>query len=202
VRVVLAEDSLTLREELVRLLEEAGAQVVAAVGDAEELLAAAIVHRPGLVVVDVELPPSFTDEGLRAVREVRAAVPAGVLLLARRASPAHAADLLAGGGGAGYLLIRGLAGLTAALERIVAGGVAIDPRVVETVLTHRRARERVAALPASGREVLALVAAGHSDAEIARRTSAGVGQVLARLGIAASEAPHRRVGGVLTWSGW
>ncbi len=132
-RVVLAEDSLLLREGLVRLFDEAGAQVVAAVGDGDALVSAVLAERPDVAVVDVRMPPTFTDEGLRAALEVRRQVPStGILVLSQYVEQTYASELLAGGeGGVGYLLkdrVSRLADLADALSRVAAGGTVLDPR--------------------------------------------------------------------------
>lgn len=207
-RVVLAEDSVLLREGLIRLLAEAGHDVVGAVGTGGELVAAADQLRPDVVVVDVRMPPTFTDEGLRAVGTVRRVAPGtAALVLSQYVEAAYAADLLADGrGGIGYLLkdrIADLDALVDALDRVVAGGTVLDPEVVAALVTHRRAGPTAALTPRE-REVLGLMAEGRSNAAIARTlvVSDGavekhVSSVFAKLGLAPSGDDHRRVLAVL-----
>src|SRR5690606_25313480 len=130
-RAVLAEDSLLLREGLVRLLDEAGCEVVAAVDDGDAAVAAVVEHRPDVAVLDVRMPPSFTDEGLRAAVRIRSEVPGtAVLVLSQYVEQSYAADLLATGAGVGYLLkdrVAALEELTDALRRLVEGGTVLDP---------------------------------------------------------------------------
>ncbi|MGH3764719.1 MAG: response regulator transcription factor [Pseudonocardiaceae bacterium] len=211
-RVVLAEDSLLLREGLVRLLDEAGAEVVAAVGDGDALIDAVQVLRPDVAVVDVRMPPSFTDEGLRAALEIRRRVPAtGILVLSQYVEESYAADLLAAGGGVGYLLkdrVSKLAELSDALARVAGGGTVLDPEVVSALLTHRRRRDPLGALSPREREVLALMAEGRTNTAIGRTlviTSGAVekhiSSIFGKLGLSPSGDDHRRVMAVLTWLG-
>lgn len=143
-RVVLAEDSVLLREGLVRLLEEAGATVLAAVGDGEALVRAVVEHRPDIAVTDVRMPPSFGTEGLRAALEARRLVPGtAVLVLSQYVEQSYASDLLAeaGLGGVGYLLkdrISKLEELSDALRRVTDGGTVLDPEVVAGLFARRR----------------------------------------------------------------
>jgi DNA-binding NarL/FixJ family response regulator len=144
-RVVLAEDSVLLREGLVRLLEEAGCTIVAAVGDGDALVDAVAEHRPDVAVVDVRMPPSFADEGLRAAIEARRRVPGtGVLVLSQYVEESYASDLLADGtGGVGYLLkdrVSALGELADALNRVAGGGTALDPEVVAQLFARHRRR--------------------------------------------------------------
>ncbi|WP_413450482.1 response regulator transcription factor [Georgenia phoenicis] len=208
-RVVLAEDSVLLREGLVRLLEEAGCEVVAAVGDGEELVRAAREHRPDVAVVDVRMPPSFTDEGLRAALAVREELPAtAVLVLSQYVEESYAGDLLATGGGVGYLLkdrVSALAELSAALERLVAGGTVLDPTVVSQLFAARRARPLDRLTPRE-REVLALMAEGRTNPAIARElvvtpkaVEKHVSAIFDKLDLPPSTDDHRRVLAVLQW---
>ena len=204
-RVVLAEDSLLLREGLVRLLAEAGAEVVAAVGDGPSLVRAVAEHRPDVAVVDVRMPPTHTDEGLRAAVEVRRAVPGtAVLVLSQYVEVAYADELLADGrGGAGYLLkdrVTDLDQLLAALADVVAGGTVLDPQVVAQLFARRRADDPVRRLTPREREVLGLIAEGHSNTAIARVLVVTPGAVekhtqhiFAKLDLAPDEDQHRRV---------
>jgi DNA-binding NarL/FixJ family response regulator len=209
-RVVLAEDSLLLREGLVRLLVEAGHEVVAAVGDAPGLLEAVRVHRPDVAVVDVRMPPTFTDDGLRAAVAARAGQPGlAVLVLSQYVEDSYAADLLADGrGGVGYLLKDRVADLSAfagALDTLAAGGTVLDPDVVAQLLTRRR-QGGVAGLSPREREVLSLVAQGRSNAAISTAlvitegaVEKHVASIFAKLDLAPSAADHRRVLAALTY---
>ncbi len=207
-RVVLAEDSVLLREGLVRLLDEAGAEVVAAVGDGPSLVAVAATERPDIAVVDVRMPPTFTDEGLRAALEVRAGgVP--VLVLSQYVELSYAGDLLACGGGVGYLLkdrVAKLVDLSDALERVAAGGTALDPEVVAALFAHRRGRDPIAALTPRERAVLALMAQGRTNLAIGRELVLSQGgvekhisSIFTKLGLPPAADDHRRVLAVLAW---
>ncbi|WP_344427968.1 response regulator transcription factor [Pseudonocardia ailaonensis] len=209
-RVVLAEDSLLLREGLIRLLDEAGAEVVAAVGDGEALVEAVSAHRPEVAVVDVRMPPSFTDEGLRAALAIRASWPdTAILVLSQYVEESYAADLLAAGGGVGYLLkdrVSRLDELSDALSRVVAGGTVLDPEVVSALLTHRRRRDPVEALTPREREVLGLMAEGRTNTAIGRElvitqgaVEKHISSIFTKLGLAPSGDDHRRVMAVLAW---
>jgi DNA-binding NarL/FixJ family response regulator len=211
-RVVLAEDSLLLREGLVRLLDEAGAEVVAAVGDGETLVAAVAEHRPDVAVVDVRMPPTFTDEGLRAALTVRRETPGtAILVLSQYVEESYAADLLGAGGGVGYLLkdrIAKLADLSDALERVVGGGTVLDPEVVTALFAHRRRRDPLATLSPREREVMELMAQGRTNTAIGRALVVGQGAVekhissiFGKLGLPPSGDDHRRVMAVLAWLG-
>ncbi|MCE3555362.1 response regulator transcription factor [Pseudonocardia sp. RS11V-5] len=209
-RVVLAEDSLLLREGLVRLLDEAGAEVVAAVGDGDALVTAVMEHRPAVAVVDVRMPPTFTDEGLRAALEIRREWPdTAILVLSQYVEESYAADLLAAGGGVGYLLkdrVSRLAELSDALERVVARGTVLDPEVVSALLTHRRRRDPVESLTPREREVLGLMAEGRTNTAIGRdlvitqgAVEKHISSIFTKLGLAPSGDDHRRVMAVLAW---
>ena len=170
-RIVIADDSVLLREGLQLLLTEAGHEVVAAVGDGPALVEAALSHRPDLCVVDVRMPPSHTDEGLRAVVEMRREWPeARVMVLSQYVELSYAEDLLADGrGGIGYLLkdrVSDIEDFVGVVERVAAGGTVIDPIVVSQLIGRRR--DPLAALTPRETEVLALMAEGHSNAGIAR----------------------------------
>jgi DNA-binding NarL/FixJ family response regulator len=209
--VVLAEDSLLLREGLVRLFDEAGAQVVAAVGDGDALVSAVLAERPDVAVVDVRMPPTFTDEGLRAALEVRRQVPStGILVLSQYVEQTYASELLAGGeGGVGYLLkdrVSRLADLADALSRVAAGGTVLDPEVVSALLAHRRARDPLSALSPRERDVLALMAEGRTISAIGRAlvvtggaVEKHISSIFAKLGLPPSDNEHRRVKAVLAW---
>jgi DNA-binding NarL/FixJ family response regulator len=210
-KVVLAEDSVLLREGLVRLLAELGAEVAAAVGDGEALVAAVGEHRPDAALVDVRMPPDFTDEGLRAALRVRAETPGtAVLVLSQYVEVSYAADLLAAGGGVGYLLkdrVTRLDELSDALARVVAGGTVLDPEVVSALLARRR--DPIASLTPRERDVLALVAEGRSNTAIARALTLSQGAVekhiasiFDKLDLARDRTDdHRRVLAVLAWLG-
>lgn len=204
-RVVLAEDSVLLREGLVRLLADVGAEVVGAVGDGPSLVAAVAAARPDVAVVDVRMPPTHTDEGLRAAVEVRRAVPGtAVLVLSQYVEVAYADELLADGtGGVGYLLKDRVADVDtflAALEDVVGGGTVLDPQVVAQLFARRRADDPVRRLTPREREVLGLMAEGHSNTAIARLLVVTPGAVekhtqhiFAKLGLAPDGDQHRRV---------
>ncbi len=211
-RVVLAEDSVLLREGLARLLQEAGHAVVAAVGDAPSLLTAVEQTSPDVAVVDVRMPPTFTDDGLRAAVEARRRHPGlGVLVLSQYVEEVYAQELLVseGGRGVGYLLkdrVQDLDALSDALERVAAGGSVLDPEVVAQLLVRRRAAEVLASLTPREREVLALMAEGRSNTAIAAKlvVSEGavekhVSSIFGKLALAPSDSDHRRVLAVLTW---
>lgn len=211
-RVVLAEDSLLLREGLVRLFEEAGSDVVAAVGDGDALIRAVLDERPEVAVVDVRMPPSFTDEGLRAALEVRRQVPGtGILVLSQYVEQTYASELLAAGGGVGYLLkdrVSRLADLSDALTRVAGGGTVLDPEVVSALLAHGRRRDPLAELSRRERDVLVLIAQGRTNGAISRALVVSEGAVekhissiFAKLGLPPSDDDHRRVKAVLAWLG-
>jgi DNA-binding NarL/FixJ family response regulator len=211
-RVVIAEDSVLLREGLSRLLAEAGVDVVAAEGDAEAFLRAVAAHVPDAVVVDVRMPPTFSDEGLRAALVVRKRWPAlGVLVLSQYVEERYAAELLAvrASGGVGYLLkdrVAEVAEFVDALGRVAQGGSAIDPEVVAQLLT--RKADPLSPLTARERDVLALMAEGRSNAAVAAALVIGPGAVekhvnsiFMKLGLAPTDSDHRRVLAVLTYLG-
>ena len=209
VRVAVADDSVLLREGLVRLLGEAGHEVVGAYPDAEQLLAAVDAVAPQLVVLDVRMPPSFRDEGVRAALQLRASHPGiGILLLSQYVEAVYAQELLGTGAGrVGYLLkdrVASLAELDDAVTRIAAGGTVLDPEVVAQLLGRRR--DPIAALTPREREVLHLMAEGRSNPAIAGALTIGLGAVekhitsiFAKLGLEETGSAHRRVLAVLTW---
>jgi DNA-binding NarL/FixJ family response regulator len=204
VRIVLGEDSVLLREGLVRLLEEAGHEVVGTAGDAPTLLAEIDRHEPDLAVVDVRMPPTFSDDGLRAAVTARAAHPnLAVLVLSQYVEAAYARELLADGrGGAGYLLkdrVQDLDALIHALNTVASGGTVLDPEIVSQLLARRR-RGPLDTLTPRERDVLALVAQGRSNHAIGAQLVIGDGAVekhisniFSKLGLAPSDEDHRRV---------
>ncbi|MDI1463007.1 response regulator transcription factor [Catellatospora sp. KI3] len=214
-RVVLAEDAVLLREGLIRLLEENGCTVAAAVGDGPALVAAVARLRPDISVVDVRMPPSHTDEGLRAAVSIRRTHPeAPILVLSQYVEASYADDLLAlmGGprpGGVGYLLkdrVADVADFIDAVRRVAAGGTVLDPQVVAQLLVRRRQADPLAVLSPREREVLALMAEGRSNTSVARRLVVTEGAVekhvtsiFTKLGLAPDDNDHRRVLAVLTF---
>jgi DNA-binding NarL/FixJ family response regulator len=210
-RLVLAEDSVLLREGLTRLLAEAGHEVAAACGDGESFLRAVSEHRPDVVVVDVRMPPTFTDEGLRAALAVRRSWPdTGVLVLSQYVEERYATELLSDRPqGVGYLLkdrVAELAEFLGALDRVAANGSVLDPEVVAQLLA--RSRHPLASLTPRELDVLALMAEGRSNAAIAAALVVGDGAVekhissiFAKLGLPPAEHDHRRVRAVLRYLG-
>ncbi|MFJ1543748.1 response regulator [Streptomyces sp. NPDC088246] len=209
-RVVLAEDSVLLREGLIGLLTRFGHEVVAAVGDAEALTAAVAEHGPDIVVTDVRMPPGFQDKGLYAAVRLREKQPAlPVLVLSQYVQRTYAADLLdsGDGSGVGYLLkdrVGQIEEFTDALQEVADGGTVVDPEVVRQLL--RRRRDPLERLTAREREVLALVAQGRSNGAIARdlvvsEAAVGkhIGNILAKLDLPPADETHRRVLAVLTF---
>ena len=209
-RVVIAEDNALLREGLVLLLTSSGHEVVAVVGTGPEILTALLEHRPDVAVLDVRMPPGFRDEGLRAALEARERIPGlPVLVLSQYVEESYAAELLAGGtSGVGYLLkdrVGRVDEFLDALERVVAGGTALDPEVVTELLTRRRDTPLDSLTPRE-REVLKLMAEGHDNTTIAktlvvteRAVSKHIGNVFLKLGLPPSDSGHRRVLAVLAY---
>ncbi len=212
-RVVIAEDSVLLREGITRLLAEHGAEVVAALGDAGRLLAAVREGKPDLVIVDVRMPPTFTDEGLRAAVELRSVLPGTpVLVLSQYVEERFATELLGGSTvGVGYLLKERVADVSdfiSACRRVAIGGTALDPEVVAQLLVRSRRREPLASLTPRERDVLGLMAEGLSNAGIAQRLVISDGAVekhitsiMSKLELPAGATDHRRVLAVLTYLG-
>lgn len=210
-RIVIAEDAVLLRAGLQRLLVDAGHEVVSVVGEGLALVAAVDRHRPDLCMVDVRMPPTFTDEGLRAAMEVRERHPdIRMLVLSQYVEEEYAADLLASNAeGVGYLLkdrVADVGEFLDTVERVGAGGVAIDPEVVSQLLGRRRRTDPLSRLTDREREVLALMAEGHNNMAIANElvVSAGavekhIGNVFAKLGLVDGDNHNRRVLAVLTY---
>ena len=212
-RVVIAEDLALLRDGIAALLTDEGHTVLAAVSDAGALLAAAAEHRPDLAIIDVRMPPTQTDEGVRAAVELRRRQPEiGILILSQYVEERYATDLLSGGGrGVGYLLkdrVADVAEFLAAARRVAAGGTAIDAEVVAQLLSRRRRADVLDDLTPREREVLALMAEGHSNSSIAERLVVSNGavekhvrNVFLKLGLPQADEHHRRVLAVLTYLG-
>jgi DNA-binding NarL/FixJ family response regulator len=203
VRVVVADDSVLLREGLQLLLAEAGHEVVASVADGPSYARAVLEHRPDASIVDVRMPPSHTDEGLRAAVEVRRTWPdARILVLSQYVEVSYADELLASGeGGTGYLLkdrVSDLDDFLTALDTVATGGTVLDPLVVRQLMSRRR--DPLAELTPREREVLALMAEGRSNAAIADALVVSLGavekhtqRIFAKLGLLPDDAAHRRV---------
>ena len=212
-RIVIAEDDALLREGLTLLLRAEGLDVTAAVDNPVDLLAAIDADPPDVAVVDVRMPPTFRDEGLRAAVEARRRHPAlGVLVLSAHVEESYASELLAGGatgGGIGYLLKERVGRVTDfldALQRVAAGGTALDPEVVAQLIVRRRADDPLHALTPRERDVLARMAEGHSNTTIARQlvvtdgaVHKHIGNIFAKLGLAADDTADRRVAAVLAY---
>jgi DNA-binding NarL/FixJ family response regulator len=211
VRIVIAEDLFLLRDGLCRMLEAHGFEISAAVDNGADLLAAVTSSRPDLALVDVRLPPSFTDEGLRAALAARRAVPGlPVLVLSQYVEQLYARELLAGGsGGLGYLLkdrVFDSAQFVDAVRRVAAGGTAMDPEVIDRLLVRNSGDNAIGALSPREREVLGLMAEGRTNAAIAQRlviTERAVAKhtasIFLRLGLQPSDDDNRRVLAVLAY---
>jgi DNA-binding NarL/FixJ family response regulator len=214
-RIVIAEDSAVVRAGLAEILADCGHEVVAAVANAGDLLAAIDEHQPDITVVDVRMPPGYTDEGLRAAIAIRRDHPkVGVLVFSQYIETRYTADLLgasrgSGAAGVGYLLkdrVADVEEFAEALSRVAAGGTALDPEVVTQLLAASRRNDRLGTLTARERDVLALMAEGRSNAAIAgilvvaeRSVEKHVGNIFTKLGLAPSAADHRRVLAVLRY---
>jgi DNA-binding NarL/FixJ family response regulator len=211
VRVVVAEDSVLLREGIVRLLAEAGFDVVGEAGDAEDLLRKVTAHKPDVAIVDIRMPPTHTDDGLRAALEIRRRLPqTGVLVLSQYVEEGYALDLLdESAEGTGYLLKDRVADVERFLDsvrRVGEGGSALDPEVVGHLLGRRRRDDPLAAITPREREVLALMAEGRSNRGIAeqlvvteRAVEKHVTGIFDKLGLSPGPEDHRRVLAVLTF---
>lgn len=210
-KVVIAEDSVLLRAGLTRMLTDGGEEVVAAVGDAEALIEVVDRHRPHLAVVDVRMPPTHTDDGLRAAIQIRASWPeVGILVLSQYVEERYASELLAGGtAGLGYLLkdrVADVGEFLEAVRQVGEGDTALDPEVVTQLLARSRRRDPLDRLTAREREVLGLMAEGKSNGAIARllvvsdgAVEKHISNIFAKLDLPVSEEGHRRVLAVLRW---
>ena len=210
-KTVIAEDSVLLREGIVRLLTDAGFEVVAAVGDGPGLVAAVEQHRPQISIVDVRMPPSFRDEGLRAAIEARQRVPeSAVLVLSQYVEERYASELLEGGAdGVGYLLkdrVADVGDFLRAVRQVAEGGTVLDPEVVTQLMARRRRGNLLEELTPREHEVLALMAEGRSNSAIAESLSVSdgavekhVSNIFSKLGLPPADATHRRVLAVLTY---
>lgn len=206
---MIAEDAVLLREGLAGLLEDAGHEVVARVGDAEALRAVVAEHEPDLAVVDVRMPPTYEDEGMRAAADIRQAHPGtAVLVLSQHVETRHALELVSAGGGFGYLLkhrVLNVDDFLDAARRVCDGGSALDPEVVATLVAPQKP-EVLGELTAREQEVLALMAEGRTNAAIAKRlwltertVETHIRSILSKLNLPASDDGHRRVLAVLTY---
>jgi DNA-binding NarL/FixJ family response regulator len=210
-RVVIADDTVLLREGVVRLLEEAGFDVAAQSGTADDLLRHVAMHQPDVAIVDIRMPPTHTDEGLRAAQQIRERFPAtGVLVLSQYVEAAYALELLSGdAAGVGYLLkdrVSDLEEFAASVRRVGEGGSALDPSVVNHLVGRRRREDPLEALTPREREVLELMAEGRSNQAIAdrlfvtlRAVEKHVTSIFGKLGLPASTDDHRRVLAVLAF---
>jgi DNA-binding NarL/FixJ family response regulator len=210
-RVVVADDSVLLREGIVRLLEDAGFEVVGQAGDADELVRKVRAHKPEAAVVDIRMPPTNTDDGLRAARQIREELPdTGVLVLSQYVEEGYALDLVAESAeGVGYLLKERVADVerfSDSVRRVGEGGSALDPEVVSLLLGRRRQDDPLEALTAREREVLELMAEGRSNLAISeqlviteRAVEKHVTSIFSKLDLPPTAADHRRVLAVLTF---
>jgi DNA-binding NarL/FixJ family response regulator len=211
VRVVLADDSVLLREGIARLLEEAGFEVVGQAGDADQLLLKVRSYSPDVAIVDIRMPPTHTDEGLRAAREIREKHPGtGVLVLSQYVEAEYALDLLAESAeGVGYLLkdrVADVGEFAAAVRRVGEGGSALDPAVVAQLVGRRRKDDPLDRLTPREREVLELMAEGRSNQAICERmfvteraVEKHVTSIFSKLALTADAGDHRRVLAVLAY---
>jgi DNA-binding NarL/FixJ family response regulator len=211
VRIVIADDAVLLREGAVRLLEEAGYEVVAQAGDADDLLRKVRAHKPDVAIVDVRMPPTGTDDGLQAALTIRKELPeVGIVLLSQYVEDRYLAQLLAGGAqGVGYLLkdrVAEVDRLTEAVERVAAGGSVLDPEVVAQMLGRRRDEGPLDTLTPREREVLELMAEGRTNRAIAgqlflseRAVERHVTSIFGKLNLPTTDQDHRRVLAVLAY---
>jgi DNA-binding NarL/FixJ family response regulator len=216
-RIVIAEDSAVIRAGLAEILTDRGHQVLAAVGNAQDLQVAVNEHHPNVAVVDVRMPPQYTDEGIRAAIAIRHDHPGtGVLVFSQYIETHHAADLLGAGpggnaAGVGYLLkdrVGNVGEFVDALSRVAAGGTALDPEVVTQLLRASRRTEGLGTLTSREHDVLALMAEGRSNAAIAdalvisaRAVEKHVANIFSKFGLVQSDTDHRRVLAVLRYLG-
>ena len=212
-RIVIAEDQFLLRDGLTRMLEAHGIEIGAAVDNGDDLVAAVTADPPDVAIVDVRLPPTFTDEGLRAALAARKKVPGlPILVLSQYVEQLYARELLADGtGGIGYLLkdrVLDSAQFVEAIRRVAAGGTAMDPEVIARLLARNTENDAVSALSPREREVLGLMAEGRSNAAIAqqlviteRAVAKHTASIFLRLGLQPSEDDNRRVLAVLAYLG-
>jgi DNA-binding NarL/FixJ family response regulator len=210
-RVVVADDSVLLREGVVRLLEENGFEVVGQAGDAEDLIRKVRAHKPDVAVVDIRMPPTNTDDGLRAALEIRAELPeTGVLVLSQYVEEGYALDLVGeSAGGVGYLLkdrVADVERFVDSVRRVADGGSALDPEVVSQLVGRARRDDPLAELTPREREVLELMAEGRSNNAIAehmvvteRAVEKHVTSIFGKLGLAPAPEDHRRVLAVLAF---
>jgi len=210
VRIVIAEDTVLVREGLAGLLSDAGHDVVSRVGDAESLLAVVAEHEPDLAVVDVRMPPTYEDEGMKAAVEIRRDYPrTAVLVLSQHIESRHAVELVSSGRGFGYLLKDRVLDVDEFLEvvqRVAGGGSALDPEVVKHLLAPPKEDDVLGELTPREREVLGLMAEGKTNAGIARQlwltektVETHVSSILGKLGLSQSGEGHRRVLAVLAY---
>ena len=210
-RIVIGEDSALFREGLARLLEDAGHQVVGRAADATTLVDVVEQERPELAIIDVRMPPDGTDDGARAAKELRNRIPdLAIVLLSQHVETRHSVELVSQGR-VGYLLkdrVFEVDDFMDALRRVAAGGSALDPEVVATLLGPRREDDPLAQLTPRERDVLALMAEGRNNVGIARRlwltdrtVETHIANIMAKLGLRESDEEHRRVLAVLTWLG-
>lgn len=210
-RIVIAEDSVLLRAGLTRILIDAGEDVVATVGDADELMTTVARHRPDLAIVDVRMPPTHTDDGLRASLEIRSRWPGiGILVLSQYVEERYATELLAGETASiGYLLkdrVADIGEFLGAVRRVGDGGTALDPEVVAQLLARTRRRDPLERLTPREREVLGLMAEGRTNPSIARELVVSdkavekhVSNIFLKLDLPPTAHEHRRVTAVLRW---
>ena len=209
-RVALAEDDVLLREGLASLLERSGLEVVGQAGDGTELMALVREHVPGMVIVDVRMPPAYATEGLESARTIREEFPEiGILVLSAHVEVEHAMELLASGERCGYLLksrVTDVDDLVESVERIAEGGSVVDPALVRELIAARRRDDPLAELTPREREVLSLMAEGRSNAGIARglwvtegTVEKHVHSILSKLPLAETPDDHRRVLAVVTY---
>jgi DNA-binding NarL/FixJ family response regulator len=211
VRVVIAEDSVLLREGTVRLLEEAGIEVVGRAGDAEELMRKVRAHKPDVAIVDIRMPPDYGSEGLQAAADIRRELPStGVLILSQYVEEYYVTQLMSGGTeGVGYLLkdrVADVERFVDAVHRVAEGGSVLDPQVVAELLGRQRPRGPLDTLTEREREVLAAMAEGLTNREIAgrifvseRAVERHVTSIFDKLGLSAGDGGHRRVLAVLAY---